>query len=87
MVVIIPISIHAPAVIVLIPPPMVLDPAALARFSKLVPPMFSLLAVTAVMLDGFMQLVIDFGDMMLAIIIVGSKVRSGHKYQQANRCC
>jgi hypothetical protein len=44
-------------------------PAAFALFRQFVTPVIGLLAVRAVVLNGFVQLVVDFGSLALTIII------------------
>ena len=78
MVVVIPIVIRTPAMLVFIPPSMIRVPAALPRFVQHVAPMCRLLALIAVVLDGFMQLVIGFRNASLAVVI-GAQVRSACK--------
>jgi uncharacterized membrane protein len=85
MVVVIPIVIRTPAMLVFIPPSMIRFPAALPLFMQDVTPFFRLLALIAVVLDGFMQLVIGFRNASLAIVI-GAQVRSACKYEKAGQC-
>ena len=85
MVVVIPIVIRTPAMPVFIPPPVIRFPAILPRFAQRVAPMFRLLALIAVVLDGFMQLVISFRNASLAVVI-GAQVRSACKYEKSSQC-
>jgi hypothetical protein len=84
VIVVIPIAIRMPTTLVFIPPSMNRVPAALARFVQLVAPMFGLLALIAVMLDGFVQLVIGFRNAPLAVII-RVHARSACKQQKARQ--
>jgi hypothetical protein len=61
--------------IVFTPPAVVGSPAAFALFVQFVAPMVGLTAVIPVVLDGFVELVINLGQAHLAIII-GANGRS-----------
>jgi hypothetical protein len=69
VVVIVPIAVGVPAMIVFVPPTMIRRVAALTLRMQLVAPMVGLTALRPVMLDGFVEVVIDFGDALLAFII------------------
>ena len=69
VVMVIPIAIRAPAVAVFIPPAMVMFPTPGARFGKLMAIFYSLRAVPAMMLGGFMEFVIRVGDAPLAVVV------------------
>jgi hypothetical protein len=69
VVVIVPVAVGVPSMAIFVPPTMVCSVAALALFMQLVAPMVGLAAVIPVMLDGFMEVVIDFGEALLALII------------------
>jgi hypothetical protein len=84
MVVIIPITVRMPTMVVFIPPFMFRGPAVLPGLVQHVTPMFRLLAVIAVVLDGFMQIVIGFRNAVLAV--VSAKVRSACKYEKSGQC-
>src|SRR5579859_455543 len=67
---------------------MVLVPAALARFAQFVACVVGLPAVPAVVLCGFVQLMIGLGDAPLAaVVVIGGGARRCHKCQQANQRC
>jgi hypothetical protein len=70
VIVVIPITIGVPTVAVFIPPTVPPAPAVFARFTQVVPRMIRLPAVPAVMLNGFVQLVVRPGDSPLAISVV-----------------
>src|SRR6266446_8276130 len=70
VIVIVPITVAVPAAAVFIPPTMALSPAAFPRLMQFMPCMVRLPAVPAMMLEGFMQLVICLGDASLAPIVV-----------------
>jgi hypothetical protein len=69
VIMVIPITIRMPAMLVFIPPPMVGFPTALTHFVQLSAPALSLFTLVAVMLDGFVQSVVGFGDAPLAVVI------------------
>jgi hypothetical protein len=84
VIVIIPITVGVPAVAVLIPPAMVLAPAALSRFVQFVPRVIRLPAVPAVILDSFMQSMVRLGNPPLAsVIFVGGGSWHSRKRQHA----
>ena len=69
VIVVIPITIGVPAVAVLVPPAMPFVPAAFPRLVQVVARAVRLPAVPAVMLHGFVQPVIGFGNAALATIV------------------
>jgi len=69
VVMVVPIAIRAPAVAVFIPPAMAMFPTPSARFGKLMAIFYSLRAVPAMMLGGFMEFVIRVGDAPLAVVV------------------
>jgi len=80
MVMVIPIALGAPAVFVFIPPAVPLVPALLPGFMQLMPRTIRLSAVPAVMLHGFVELVVRLGNAALATIVVfGGRPRSSWK--------
>jgi hypothetical protein len=87
VIVVIPIAVGVPAVAVFIPPTVPPAPAVFARFTQVVARMIGLPAVPAVMLNGFVQLVVRPGDSPLAISVVfcGRPRRSGEG-QHAEKC-
>lgn len=68
MIVTIPIMIAAPAVAIFVPPAMVVFPAVGARSVKFLPPMLCLVTLPAVVLDGFVQVMVCFSDALLTIV-------------------
>ena len=87
VIMIVPIAIGVPAVSIFIPPTMPLAPAAFAGFPQIAPGMLGLLAVGAVMLDGFVQIVVGLDDAPLtAVVVVGQGRWCGSECQQANKC-
>jgi hypothetical protein len=80
VIVVVPIVIRMPAMIVFIPPFMFRGPTVLPRFVQLVAPTFRLLALIAMVLDGFVQIVIGFRNAVLAV--VSAHVRSACKYEK-----
>src|SRR5215470_14994528 len=83
VIVIIPIVLVVPAASIFIPPAMGMFPAIGAGFPKLVAPILGLPAFPAVMLHGFMKLVVRVPDALLAIIIRADRPRS---CKQKNSC-
>src|SRR4029077_13466710 len=69
VIVVIPITIGMPATAVLVPPAMSLPPAAFPRLVQIVARAVRLPAVPAVMLHGFVESVVGFGDAALALIV------------------
>ena len=69
VVVVIPIAIGVPATAVFIPPAMAIVPAAFPRLVQIVASAVRLSAVPAVMLHGFVESVVGFGDSALAPIV------------------
>ncbi len=69
VIVVIPIAIGVPATAVFIPPAMALVPATFPCLAQFEAGAVRLSAVPAVMLHGFMQFVIGFGDAALTAIV------------------
>ena len=69
VIVVIPIAIGVPATAVFIPPAMALVPAAFPRLVQIVAGAVRLPAVPTVMLHGFVESVVGFGDAALALIV------------------
>jgi hypothetical protein len=86
VIVVVPIAVGVPAVAVFIPPTVPPAPAVFPRFMQIVPRTIGLPAVPAVMLNGFVQLVIRPGDSPLAISVVfrGRPRRSGEGQHTEN---
>ena len=63
----VPVVFRAPLMRFHVPPLVILPPAIIARFGKFMARMFRLLAVVAVMLDGFVQVVVGFFGAVLAL--------------------
>src|SRR6266851_5947776 len=86
VIVVIPIAIAMPPVAVLVPPAMILIPAVLSSFVQIAPRMIGLPAVPAMMLHGFMQFVIRFGDAPLALpVVICPRARRSGKSHQADK--
>jgi hypothetical protein len=64
-----PVALGVPAMLVLIPPPVVATPAMLASFMQIVARSLGCLTAIAMMLDGLMQPVIGSGDSTVARFI------------------
>jgi len=71
IIVVVPIVVGTPPVLVFIPPSVIRGPTALPLFVQDVAPFRCLLTLTliAVVLDGFVQIVIGFRDASLAVVI------------------
>lgn len=69
VIVVVPITIRAPAVAIFIPPAMAVFPTPFARFCQSMAILRGLRAVPTVMLSGFMELVIRAGDALLAVVV------------------
>jgi hypothetical protein len=79
VVVVIPVAVAVPAVGVFIPPAMVVFPAVGSRGGEFAAPVPSLTTVRAVMLDGFVKLVVGPDDALLTIVFCANY---GGTYEQ-----
>ena len=87
VVVVIPIAIGMPAVAVFVPPAVPFVPAAFPRIVQFVPRTVRLLAIPAVMLNGFVEFVVRLGDAALAsAVVIRERTRRTGKGHQANKC-
>jgi len=84
-VVVVPVTIGVPAVLIFIPPAMIRTPAILASIAQLVPRMFRLFAVPAVMLDSIVKMVIGLRNTVLAFGFVGPYARRCGKNQECGQ--
>ena len=76
VVVLVPIVLGAPAVLVFIPPAMLLAPATLASFVQFATLVIGLPAVAAMFLDGLVEFVVGVSDSTLtAVDVFGVKPR------------
>ena len=75
VVVIIPIPIRVPTTAVFIPPSVTAFPALFAGFRQFVSPMVGLLAEVAVMLDGFVKIMVGPCHVSSATVNVGAQLR------------
>src|SRR5580700_10169106 len=69
VVVVVPVAVGVPTMVVLVPPTVTGGPATLTLLMQFVPPVLRLAAVYTVMLDGFVKVVVDFCDPLLALVI------------------
>ena len=69
VIVIIPVALIVPAPSILIPPATRVFPAVGAGFSEFVAPVVCLRALPAVLFNRFVQLMIRFGDALLAVVV------------------
>jgi len=72
VVVLVPITLGAPAVLVLVPPPMPLAPATLSSGVQFTAFVVRLGAVASMLLDGFVKIMLGSGDPALAVVVVFS---------------
>src|SRR6266849_3582789 len=87
VIVVIPITIGMPATAILVPPAMALAPAAFPRLVQIVARAVRLPAVPAVMLDGFVESVVGFGDAALApIVTLGGCPGRSRECQHPKQC-
>jgi len=84
VVALIPVAFSAPPVLVLIPPPMLLTPATLARFVQFPALVLRLPAVTPVSLNGLMQFMLSVFNSTLAAVYV---VRVNPWHCGKEQCC
>jgi hypothetical protein len=69
VVVVVPIAVIVPRMVVFVPPTMIGGIAPLTLLMHLLAPMFGLAALSPVVLDGFVKVVVDFGHAFLTFII------------------
>jgi hypothetical protein len=86
VVMIVPIAIGVPAVAVFIPPFVEPAPASLPDLMQTVARTVRLLAVLAMMFNGFVELVIGLGRAMLAIVAIGKTAWSCSSKQESAQC-
>jgi hypothetical protein len=72
VVMIIPVAVGMPTMAIFIPPPFCVRPAIFSRFVQLLPRIGCLPALPSVMLYGFVQPMIGFGDTMLACVVISA---------------
>jgi hypothetical protein len=70
MIVLVPITFRAPAVLVLVPPAMLLTPATLPRVVQLTALVIGLPAVPSVSLDGLVEFMLGVSNSPLAAVNV-----------------
>jgi hypothetical protein len=96
VVALVPVVLGAPAMLVFIPPAMLLAPAMLARFVQLAPLMIRLPAVASMSLDGLVEFMVGVRDPALTPVdVFGVKSRrcSEEKHcaqdraEKDGRCC
>ena len=87
MIAVIPIALGMPAMCVFIPPSVTDAPAVLPRFVQFMTPAFGLLAPVAMMLNGFVQLVVRARNAALAIAFVSAHNRHRAEHEKAGQHC
>ena len=85
VVVLVPVAICVPAVVVFIPPPMLLTPATLPRTVQFTTLVVRLAAVASVFLDCLMQFMVGVGDSALTSVSVFC-VKARHRTAKQKRC-
>jgi hypothetical protein len=75
----VPITISVPAAGIFVPPATLMFPAVGTGFGKLMTPVFGLKALRAVMLNGFMKLVVCPGDAFLTVLVCANNRCSEEK--------
>src|SRR5579859_248498 len=84
---IVPVVFFTPAMLVLVPPPMMFAPAPFAGLVQFATLVVGLAAVAAVALDGFMQFVVGVRNAPLAPLHgLGLRPRPSHEHQNSQRC-
>jgi hypothetical protein len=84
VVVLVPVAFGVPAVVVFVPPAMLLTPATLAGLVEFVTAVIGLTAVASVVLDGLVEFVFGVSDAALAAVD-GLGVKPGHCGEEQNR--
>jgi hypothetical protein len=79
VVVLVPIAVSVPLMVVFIPPTMIGRVTALTLLMQLVSPVLSLTALSTVVFDGFVKVVVNLGDAFLAIIGVHQRNSDGER--------
>jgi hypothetical protein len=79
VIMVVPITIGAPAVGIFVPPATLMFPAVGAGFGEFMTPVFGLRALRAVVLNGFMKLVICPGDASLTVLVCANNRCSEEK--------
>jgi hypothetical protein len=84
VIMVIPVAIVVPAMIVFIPPAMIVAVAILAGFVQVVASGIGLAAFASMMLDGFMKTMIGAADALLAVVI-GAQTRGPGEEQKSRQ--
>jgi hypothetical protein len=82
-VVVVPVAIGVPPLSVFIPPTVIVSPAILAGVGQFVPRMVRFFAVPAVMVNGFVKVMIGLGHAMLAFGLIRFQVRRAREKKNA----
>jgi hypothetical protein len=85
MIVIVPVTLGAPAMLIFVPPAMSAVPAILAGFAQLGARMVGLPALASMVLDGFVKTMVSLGDAVLAIVVIGAQTRSPAEEQESGQ--
>jgi hypothetical protein len=85
VVALVPVAICVPAVVVFIPPPMLLTPATLPRIVQFTTLVVCLAAVASVFLDCFVEFMVGVGDPALTSVLVFC-LKAWHCGAKQKRC-
>ena len=83
VVVFVPVTVGVPTMVVLVPPTMIGRIAFLTLLVQLVPPVVRLAAVSAVMFDCFVKVVVDFCEAFLALVTRLHQGSSRSEYEES----
>jgi len=84
-VLVVPVAVGVPAVLVFIPPAVILGVAIFTRLAKLMPRVLCLPAVPPMMVDGFVKVPVRPGNSVLAFGLVRVNVRWTGEHQNASK--
>jgi hypothetical protein len=85
VVVIVPVVIRMPRMRIFVPPLMLFVPAALALRRQLMTPVVGFLAVGAVVLNGFVEVVVNFCGVALALVVCSES--RGREQEESRQHC
>jgi hypothetical protein len=83
---VIPVPLGVPAMLIFVPPATVGSPASFPGLVQFMTSVFGLLALAAMMFDGFVELVVSVGDAPLAIIILSMHAGCCGEHEKARQC-
>jgi hypothetical protein len=86
VIVVVPIMVGVPTMIVLVPPAMISGIAAFPLFMQLVSPVIGLAALWTMVLNGFVELVVDFRHALLAVVCAYERSSGGEGEKSYEYC-